>query len=244
NEYYFRGGHRLWHAPEDRERTYVSDDDPISIKLIDDGIQAIQPVESPTGIQKRIDVTLLAEEPFVRVIHRLTNRGARPVELAPWAITQLRPGGFAILPQPAQDTGLLPNRRLALWPYTDLNSSHIKWGNRYVTIQATMRSGKLKIGWANPAGWLAYCIDGILFVKYVDYQPQSEYFDFGSSSECYCDPHFLELETLGPAAFLEPGQSVSHEERWFLTPYQKVEPEELSVFALGSFIEERIDAYF
>jgi hypothetical protein len=102
-----------------------------------------------------------------------------------------------------------------------------------------MRSGKLKIGWANPVGWLAYWIDGTLFVKQAGYLPLSEYPDFGSSSECYCDPHFLELETLGPVTSLAPGQSVSHEERWLLISDINAEPEESSVAEIAGMIERR-----
>lgn len=239
-EYSFRGGHRLWHAPENSERTYVPDDEPVSINWIDGGLQASQPVEQSTGIQKTIDVRLPDAEAFVLVNHTLTNNNAWTVELAPWAITQLRPGGYAILPQPEQDTGLLPNRRLALWPCTPVNSPHIEWSDSNIIIRATMRSGKIKIGWANPAGWLAYWLEGTLFVKYTDYQPQSEYFDFGSSGECYCDPRFLELETLGPIVSLEPGQSISHLERWRLFSDAGAEPDATSVISLAKMIEERV----
>jgi hypothetical protein len=60
--------------------------------------------------------------------HSLTNQGLWPIETAPWAITQLKPGGVAILPQqvgPADPDGVQPNRTLALWPYTDIGSAHL-----------------------------------------------------------------------------------------------------------------------
>jgi hypothetical protein len=238
-DYHFRGGHRLWHGPEDPERTYVPDDKPVSVQQIDGGLLIKQPVEGLTGIQKVMEVTLSERESLVTLNHTLTNRGSQDVSLAPWAITQLKPGGFAILPQSVQPTGLLPNRRFALWPYTSINSSHLEWGDMYIFVRATMRSGKLKIGWANPVGWLAYWIDGTLFVKQAGYLPLSEYPDFGSSSECYCDPHFLELETLGPVTSLAPGQSVSHEERWLLISDINAEPEESSVAEIAGMIERR-----
>jgi len=37
-------------------------------------------------------------------------------------------------------------------------------------------------------------------------------------SECYCNPHFLELETMGPRTTLAPGESVSHRETWVVHP--------------------------
>ena len=211
-----RGGHRLWHAPEDGVRTYVPDDLPPVIEEIERGVCATQPVESITGIEKQICVTLPDERPRAVVEHRLTNHGIWPVELAPWAITQLKPGGLGILPQPTADTGLLPNRRLALWTYTDINSPHIQWGDRFIFIEAKLQDEALKIGWANPAGWLAYAVDNALFVKEAVYQPGADYFDYGSSSECYCGEAFIELGTIGPRVTLQPGESTSHREVWSL----------------------------
>jgi hypothetical protein len=214
--YRLRGGHRLWHAPEDPVRTYVPDDLPPVIEEIERGVCATQPVENITGIEKQICVTLPDERPRAVVEHTLTNRGLLPVELAPWAITQLKPGGLGVLPQPTADTGLLPNRQLALWPYTDINSPHIHWGNRFIFIEAKLQDEALKIGWANPDGWLAYAVDNTLFVKEAPYQAGAEYFDYGSSSECYCGEAFIELETLGPRVTLQPGESTTHREVWSL----------------------------
>lgn len=241
-EYRFRGGHRLWHAPEHPERTYVPDDEEVRVSQIEGGASFQQPIENSTGIQKSIEILLLDEEPRISINHTLTNHGASTVELAPWAITQLRPGGFAILPQNTRDTGLLPNRRLTLWPYTDVNSPFISWGNQFVMVQAKMRSEKLKIGWANPAGWLAYWLDGTVFVKHTDYHSQSEYYDYGSSTECFCDPNCIELETLGPKAILEPGQSVSHREQWLLFSSVQADLDGPGIRGLIERIEDKIQS--
>jgi hypothetical protein len=220
-QFSFRGGHRLWYAPEDPRRTYLPDDDPLTVEEIEDGLRVTQPVEASTGIQKSVTVTLPGSDARVVVDHTLHNRGRSAVELAPWAITQLKPGGVAVLPQataPADEYGVLPNRHIALWPYTQIGSPHITWGDRYLLVEAAMQDGALKIGFPNPVGWLAYAVDDTLFVKSVEYWPDATYFDGGSSSECYCNPRFLELETLGPRTKLAPGESVSHRETWAVRP--------------------------
>jgi hypothetical protein len=213
----FHGGHRLWVAPEDPRRTYLPDDDPLTIAEIENGLHVTQPVEASTGIQKSLTVTLPGPEARAVVDHTLYNRGRSPVELAPWAITQLKPGGVAMLPQAtalADEYGLLPNRHIVLWPYTRLNSPLLTWGDHHVLVEARMQDGALKLGFPNPEGWLAYAVAGTLFVKHAFYQPGADYFDRGSSSECYCNPRFLELETLGPRVTLAPGSSVGHRETW------------------------------
>ena len=229
-----RGGHRLWHAPEMALRTYIPDDDPLEVTEIENGVCLSQPIEADSGIAKSMFVSLLGDGAQAMIDHTVTNHGLWPVELAPWAITQLKPGGFGILPQVQEDTGLLPNRRIALWPYTPINSPHIVWGDCFVFVKADMSDGALKIGWANPAGWLAYAVDDSLFVKQTAYQPQADYFDFGSSSECYCGPAFIELETLGPKVTLEPGEATTHRETWALYGDVQVAAEETAVAALAA----------
>lgn len=212
--FHFYGGHRLWRAPEDLSLTYLPDDAPIEITKIEHGLRVVQPIEPVTGLQKSFDITL--EASAVTIHHTLTNHSQTPIFCAPWAITQFKPGGVAILPQSTHTTGLLPNRRIILWPYTDIRSPYITWGNQYIFVQAKMREGALKIGFPNPRGWLAYWQAGTLFVKKAVFDPQAQYLDHGSSSECYCNDEFLELETLGGAVSLSEGASVSHQEIWEL----------------------------
>ena len=38
----------------------------------------------------------------------------------------------------------------------------------------------------------------------------------GSSSQLYCQPEFIELETLGPRKVIAPGETVTHRETWQL----------------------------
>jgi hypothetical protein len=194
------------------------DDAPVDIEAVEGGVRVVQPVEAETGIQKSMTITLAGDEARVTIDHALHNRGQQPaVALAPWAITQLRPGGVAILPQavgPADEHGLLPNRHLVLWPYTRLDAPHVTWGQGLLLLDTRKVTGPFKVGFPNPAGWLAYAVGGALFVKHAGYEPGAEYVDRGSTSECYCNPRFLEMETLGPYTRLAPGESVRHRETW------------------------------
>ncbi len=211
--YHFYGGHRLWHAPEAMPRTYVPDDAPVDIAPHKGGLLARPPLEVETGIQKALHIVLADDRPHITLRHTLTNHNPWAISCAPWAITQLRPGGVAILPQSQAETGFLPNRSLALWPYTNLASPHVTWGNRYLLVHAEMKA-PFKVGFPNPRGWLAYWLDGILFVKRAPFDAAATYCDFGCSSECYCNDRFLELETLAPLTTLSPGQSITHTETW------------------------------
>ena len=214
--FHFYGGHRLWHAPENMPRTYALDNKPVDITQTKNGILTRQQVEIETGIEKSLEVSLVDDKPQVIIRHTLTNRSLWPVECAPWAITQLKKGGVAILPQSQEQTEVLPNRSLILWPYTDVASPYLTWGNQLILFRAEMQDGAFKIGFPNPRGWLAYWIDGILFAKRATFDAKAEYYDHGSSSECYSNNKFLELETIAPVSTLAPEESVTHIETWEL----------------------------
>ncbi len=217
---HFYGGHRLWHAMEIPARTYLPDDDPVEISMLENGLKATQQTEAKTGLQKSIEIQLMPDSAHVTLTHRLTNHGLWDVTCAPWAITQLKPGGLAIYPQAKVDTGVLPNRSLTLWPYTDMTNPNVHWGSNFILLQAKMKSA-FKIGFPNPRGWQAYWLNGTLFVKHAEYNAQAEYYDTGCSSESYCIDKFIELETLAPITTIVPGGTATHVETWDL--YKDVE---------------------
>ena len=212
--FHFYGGHRLWVAPETFEITYIPDDSPVEISPLENGLRITKPVESQTGLQKSLNILLMGNTQVV-ISHQIANRGLQPVTCAPWAITQFKTGGVAILPQAKSDTGVLPNRSLALWSYTDISNNNVQWRKEYILVSAQMQS-PFKVGFSNPRGWLAYWLNRTLFVKHADYNAQAGYYDFGSSSECYCNDQFLELETLAPISSIGPNEMVSHVETWNL----------------------------
>ena len=212
--FHFYGGHRLWQAPEDFDTTYIPDNDPVDIRPLGNGLLVTQDTQDETGLQKSMEI-ILSGKSRVTITHRITNLGNRDITCALWAITQFKTGGVAILPQAKSDTGILPNRSLALWSYTDMSNSNVQWGREYILVSAQMAS-PFKVGFPNPRGWLAYWSNGTLFVKHAEYDALAEYYDFGSSSECYCNDKFLELETIAPILTIAPNATASHIETWDL----------------------------
>jgi hypothetical protein len=211
--YHFYGGHRLWHAPEDMARTYMPDDETVTVSEVDNGVHLLQNIEKLTGMQKSMEIILPGKQPQVTIKHQITNQGLWPVETAAWAITQIIPGGTAILPQSKIWTEKLPNRSLIMWPYTDMCDKNIQWMKDRIQVKIDFNVS-FKVGFPNPRGWLAYIVNNTLFIKRSTYFAQETYCDFGSSSECYADNRFVELETLSPMKLLEPGESITHVETW------------------------------
>ncbi|MEY3150514.1 MAG: hypothetical protein RLY92_741 [Chloroflexota bacterium] len=214
------GGHRLWHAPESRPRTYHPDNTPVLVQVLDDGIRLTQPAEPTTGIQKELQLTLDPHAAQATLHHRLTNQNLWPVTLAPWAITVMAAGGVAVFPlapRGSHSTDLLPNSSLSLWSYTDMSDARWTWGRQYVLLrQDPAAQTPQKAGGPVPAGWAAYWRAGQLFIKSFPFRPGAEYPDRGCSFETYTDAQILELESLGPLTTLQPGASVEHVEHWHL----------------------------
>lgn len=211
------GGHRLWHAPEIRPRTYAPDNSPIQADWNGTTLKLVQPIEHSTGIQKEIEITLDAQRNRITVSHRLTNTNLWDVELAPWALTVMQGPGRAIFPQEPPVNQLLPVRPLVLWGYTDMRDSRWRWGTKYIQLRCDPISNTpQKLGLGNTLGWAAYSRDGELFLKRFPFDAKANYTDFGCNTESYTRGDMLEVETLGALAKLESGASVEHTERWFL----------------------------
>jgi hypothetical protein len=220
DEWRIYGGHRLWHAPEERPRTYCPDNSPVTLEEHGDFVRLIQPTEPPTGIQKEIDLCLSPTAAHVEVIHRLRNTNLWSVELAPWALSVMAEGGTAIIPLPPRRShreSLLPATTIALWAYTDMTDPRWHWGPKYVMLsQDSNRDSPQKAGVMVTDGWAAYARAGHLFVKRFSYVEGAPYPDLGCSVEAFTNADMLELETLGPLAHLPPSGAVEHIERWHL----------------------------
>lgn len=210
------GGHRLWHSPEDRMRTYEPDNTPVAAEVLPDGILLRQSVELRTGIEKSVEIRLAAEAPSARVIHRLRNRGTWEVEMAAWALSVMERGGFAVSPlgEEFHEDGLLPNRSIALWPYTEMSDSRFTWGKDHVLVRHDPDRSPTKVGVYNTDGWGAYYLEPFLFLKRFVVDANARYPDFDSTVEIYTNQDMLELETLGPLRRLLPGDEIVHEEVW------------------------------
>ena len=217
-DFYFRGGHRLWHAPEAMPRTYAPDTGELKITDISNGVILETNTELGTGICKRIEIQLAPDKPSATLTHTLINDGLWAVELAPWAITQFQLGGTVILPMPVgnvDEAGLLPNRNISFWSYSRINDPRLSLRDDYVLFHADALPA-FKMGYFNPHGWLAYYVNGTLFRKAFAAETSTRYPDNNSNAEIYCNEQFVELESLGALTMLPPGKEITHTETWEL----------------------------
>jgi len=208
----FLGGHRLWAAPEVPALTYQPDDRACAVADLGDGVRVEAPPDG-AGLVKALEVRPDGEGWLVD--HELRNQGERPLRLAPWAITQLRPGGRAMLPLGARGAGPQADRALVLWPYTDLDDPRLAFSADAVEVDTEPAApGPVKVGAAPGHGRISYRLGEVLFEKRVEVAPAEGYADRGAAAQVYACGDFCELETLGPLRDLAPGDSATHREAW------------------------------
>jgi hypothetical protein len=216
-EWRIYGGHRLWHSPESQPRTYEPDNFPIQWQKIPGGIRTVQDIEQLTHMKKEMEIVLSPDGSMVQILHRIVNKGLWPVELSVWSISAMASGGKEVIPLAAQDTGLLPNRNIAVWPYSKLNDPRVKFGEKYIVL--THDPGlqqPFKLGVSNENGWAAYFNNNHLFIKHYIHDRNASYPDFGVSYESYMNDFMLEMETLSPLVLLKPDGNAEHIEKWQL----------------------------
>ena len=207
-EYYLRGGHRLWIAPENP--FYTCPENGLHVSEENCAVKLKGSVDA-SGLEKEIAIRL--DGNCVHLSHHISWHGEQPIELAPWSITQLRLGGLAILPL-SQTAGLLPDRNIVLWPYSQVKDVRFQLFDDMVLLYGRKMEHAFKIGNYNSQGWIAYALGNLLFVKRFATEQEGAYPDLGCNVEAYVKDTCLELERLGTLVTLKPNESIALEETW------------------------------
>lgn len=234
-DWVFRGGWRLWIAPETHATTYVPDNAPCHVEVLDGRVVRVSgPPQPAAGIQKIVEVEADPARPRLQVRSRIRNAGAQPVTYAAWSLSVMRPGGRATVPLDVGPPDAFDAiRRLILWSYTEMNDPRYRFGDRQVEIdqarvrpapagQAGRRDDESKIGVDSAQGWAAYQLGRTLYLKRFPHEPSATYPDGGATIEIYSSAEFLEVENLGPLTTIPPGGELVYPEEWWL--FADVEP--------------------
>ena len=221
-----RGGHRLWVAPEDFGITYAPDNGPVAHEFHGENtLRLVHAAAGPYWVEKHLTLTLDETGPGVTLHHEIINRGPEPLHAAVWALTVMAPGGVGVVPQPPlgeHPRDLLPNRRLIVWPFTDLSDPRLRLGPHLFTLAQAAGSKPLKYGLRHEGGWAGYLLGRRFFAKTVAHEPGAVYPDDGCNFETFTNHEMLEVESLAPLRTLASGEGTAHEERWTLHAFDEV----------------------
>ena len=212
------GGHRIWLSPESYPETYLPDDRKVDYEVTENGALFTPLADTEVGVQKSIEIKMDKDDSNMQVIMKVENIADKPQEFAIWALSVCSRDGDLIIPMNTNDTGLLANRKIAVWPYTDLSDNRIYFGKKYATIhQDRNADGPAKLGFDLNCGTAYYVLgDDVLCKKYDTNHPDGKYPDGGVSFETYVCPEMIEFETLGELKTLGKGDVSEHIEFWSL----------------------------
>lgn len=215
------GGHRLWLAPENTPLSYAPDNEPVDY-LVENEFSALfsRPADA-AGIEKQFRVTFAERGSGVSVDHKITNRRVEPIQAAAWALTIMRLGGAAVIPNepfaPYGPETLSPVRTMTLWSYTDFTDPRWSFEKDSIRLRFDENLGsQQKFGVLNKQGWAGYQWQDLLFKKRFVTLDNASYPDMNCNNEVYIAGGFVEVESLSPLKYLEPGNSIDYEETWEL----------------------------
>lgn len=215
------GGHRIWKSPE-YEDSYYPDNSPVKVLELTNGVSFVSDTELTTGLQKVLNI-YMDDDGNATLDHIFINNGAQATpKIALWTLSVMDKGAKAEIPLSTKDTGLLANRNLVLWSYTDLKDKRLDIQNDKITLSQSTESDKaIKIG-AYVEKQVKVYIKNMLFTKDFD-RKEGDYPDFHCNVESYTNQHMLEIESLSNLQTLEVGQNLIHSERWTLNklPHNK-----------------------
>ncbi len=212
------GGHRIWVSPESYPYCYNPDDQKVTVTETENGAIFTPPTETATNLQKQLEIKMDSDDASMQVTMRVTNFEKQEKEFAVWGLSVCSKGGTLVIPTNDNDTGLLANRKIIVWPYTDLTDKRIYFGKRYVTLrQDENAETPIKLGLDLNKATAYYCKNGNIFCKRIEsHLPDGNYADGGCNFETYTNDIFIEVESLGELKTVKCGETAVHREIWSL----------------------------
>lgn len=210
------GGHRIWTSPESYPHSYYPDLDPVKYEITENGAIFTPNPEKENGMQKQLEIKMDPDDANMYVTMRVTNIATAPQEFSIWGLTVSAINGTLIMPMNINDTGLLHNRNISVWPYTNLADPRVYFGKKYVTLhQDTSISQPFKLGFGLNNAQAYYCLGDDIFRKSYDTNHETEiYPDNNCSFETYTNNGFIEVESLSPLKVVQPNETVELTEHW------------------------------
>ncbi len=179
--------------------------------------------DKESGARLTRDFRLDANSSRLICTQTIANESNEPVSLCHWSRTFAVGGGIAVVPRSPR--GRFPNGFVLYQEGTsitiDAEDPKIQISDEAVVVTGPPSSPKL--GFDSHAGWLAYLAPtDQLFIKRYRTFPKRAYNEFASltASVWYPNGDMVELEPIGPAENLRPGEKASFTEEWWLMQHR------------------------
>jgi hypothetical protein len=144
----------------------------------------------------------------ISIEYWIKNISDIPKSVGAWEVTRVPCGGLAFFPDGGE--GAVPESDLKI----DLRKEGINW----VSIDKKPIEDHQKLFSTAKDGWLAYALNGLLFIKqFPDTKPEN-YSPQQGEVEIYVNKEksYIELENHGAYQLLQPGQELTYQGKWVL----------------------------
>jgi hypothetical protein len=181
-------------------------------------VHVFSDAERIVGVQLEKEFVIDPDTGELGITQQMRNILTNDVSYCLWDRTLCKGGGFAMFPLSSR------SRFKAGWSLRQGGSvSEYRYeGDKPRDARVRVMDGVLvaqakalpeapimKIGADSDAGWIAYALGRVLFVKYFPVFAKANYSDGGNSVEFYCSAQVAELEPLSPEVTLKPGGTYS-----------------------------------
>jgi hypothetical protein len=178
--------------------------------------------DEATGTQLIRDFILSERGTHLACTQTIVNISDRTTEWCHWSRTFAKGNGICVIP--LTEPSRFPNHYV-MYEGGDLINlrpvdPHIRARDGFLEITGVPKHPKL--GMDSQAGWFAYLMrHDVCFVKAFGVDPDRVYNEVAglTISIWYPEDRRVELEPIGPRERLEPGESASFTEHWWLLPY-------------------------
>lgn len=200
--------------------------------------------DQATGVQLIREFKLDKESSYLTCTQTIKNISDSQKQYSHWSRTFATGGGICLVP-------LSPGSRFPLgyilygpgpvMNYRPDDHPNIKVRDGFLEISGTPPQPKFGID--SYSGWLGYITrDNLLFVKRFPVYPERVYGELAALtiSIWYFEEKMCELEPIGPMEILQPGESASFTEEWWLFPYDyPQEGQEIVLDEFKTFVETK-----
>ena len=224
------GGHRLWTTrpgADEAEETYVADNAPCRVELDRGGCTLTAAPEPSSATRRGMRLRVPAPD-RIEIEHFIRNEGAMLWSGGLWGLTCTVPGEGGRYTIPLGDgsgwdtAGMVVFRRWGGGHGTGgFEDTQFRLTEDALVLEPGGRENKRMIR-ADP-GVIAMHAPrlGLVFAKRAAYAPSlAAGYPMGTNLALYVGPRnfMVEMETMGPAATLKPGEELTHTETWVLRP--------------------------
>lgn len=159
------------------------------------------------GYRIRKEFSTDTKDNAIVIKYTIINESGETRQVAPWEISRVPNGGVVFF----EAKEATPANNMKGLPFT------YEYGAAWYVMDEDKENRKIN---ADGTGWLAFCDNGLMFVKKFENIKQSDAAPAEAEIQIYANPGktFVEIEEQGAYTTLNAGDSIDWTVRWYLVP--------------------------